>query len=72
MKVNYLGREGQERMIRNGWKIMLPINYTETAEKMFERLSNMGYTHIKIYWESTAIRGLHKYIAMVKKENNEQ
>lgn len=67
MKVNYLNGAGQDRMLRNGWMLMLPISYTETAEKMHERLTALGYTQVKVYWEGTQIRGIHRYFAFVKR-----
>lgn len=65
MKVNNLDRNGQERMIRNGWKIRLADSCRETPEQMYDRLSK-DYTQVKVYWTGTQIRGIHSYYAMVK------
>ena len=60
-------KEFQERMIRNGWRIQLPLNYTESAQALYDRLNATGrYSDIKVYWASTQIRGLHSYFAFVK------
>lgn len=60
-------KEFQERMIRNGWRIQLPLNYSESAQALYDRLAASGrYSDIKVYWSSTRIRGLHEYFAFVK------
>ena len=60
-------KEFQERMIRNGWRIQLPLNYSESAQALYDRLAATGcYSDIKVYWSSTRIRGLHEYFAFVK------
>lgn len=61
------GKEFQERMLHNGWRIQLPINYSESAQALYDRLNGTGrYSDIKVYWSSTRIRGLHEYFAFVK------
>ena len=65
IKVNYCGKEAQERMSKNGWRLELPENYQETTEKMYERLSHK-WNKVKIYWCGTAIRGIHSYFAFCK------
>lgn len=65
MKVRYCGAKEQDRMIKNGWKIELPINYQEQPEAIFKRLQK-EYAKVKIYYSTTMIRGLHEYFAMVK------
>ena len=67
MKVNYCGGAQQDRMIANGWTIMLAKNYIESPEEMLARLTDMGFSKVKVYYESTRIRGLHSYFAMVKR-----
>ena len=60
-------KEFQKRMIRNGWRIQLPLNYSESAQALYDRLAAAGrYSDIKVYWSSTRIRGLHEYFAFVK------
>lgn len=66
MKVNHCGREAQKRMVRNGWTLILPKNYNETPEEIYERLIATGYNEVKVYWEGTQIRGIHSYFAFVK------
>ena len=66
MKVNYCGRKQQKRMIANGWRIMLAERCSETPEAMYERLTKMGYSQVKVYYDTTCIRGLHSYFAFVK------
>lgn len=66
MKVNYCGNEQQKRMIKNGWTLMLAESYKETPEHMYDRLTKCGYEQVKVYWESTQIRGMHAYFAFVK------
>lgn len=57
----------QDRMINNGWKIVLTESCSETAQQLYDRLENTGlYKDIKIYWTGTRIRGIHSYFAMVK------
>ena len=66
MKVNYCSREQQERMSKNGWILKLAEPYGEDAEHMYERLSK-EYAKVKVYYDTTMIRGLHKYFAFVKR-----
>lgn len=66
MKVNYCGKQAQERMGKNGWKMKLPLNYQETPEQMRDRLLQEGYNQVKVYWCGTMIRGIHSYFAFVK------
>lgn len=63
--VNYCGRHAQDRMIKNGWSIRLRENYSEYPQDLYDRLS-VDYKQVKIYWDSTAIRGCHTYFAMVR------
>ena len=61
------GQEFQQRMLRNGWRIQLPLNYSESAQALYDRLAATGrYSDIQVYWTSTQIRGLHNYFAFVK------
>lgn len=66
MKVNYCGGAQQERMIANGWRIALS-EFRETPEELLERLTKAGYSKVKVYYESTRVRGIHDYFAMVKR-----
>ena len=66
MKINHCGNEAQERMIKNGWKLMLTENYLETPEELYTRLIAKGYKQVKVYWQGTRIRGIHDYFAFVK------
>lgn len=65
MRINHLSKVGQERMIRNGWVLMLPLNYMENIEEMHKRLS-VEYSDVRIYWCGTMVRGIHNYFAMCK------
>jgi len=72
-----LGKEGQSRMIRNGWDLKLKqwileqptdrYKSEETDEEFIERLIKSGYKKIKLYYTTTYIRGSYKTIAMVKR-----
>ena len=64
--VRYCGGKEQERMLKNGWWIELAENYSETPERMYERLSQR-YSKVKVYYDTTMIRGLYSYFAMVKR-----
>ena len=65
LKINYCGGARQEAMSKNGWILKLRDSDDESPEKMYERLSK-DYEKVKVYWESTMIRGLHTYFAFVK------
>lgn len=67
-KVNYCGKDAQKRMISNGWRIELQDNSNESEQALYDRLEATGnYTDIKIYYNTTMIRGYHKFFAMVKR-----
>lgn len=66
INVNYGSGKLQERMERNGWRMMLRENYRESPSELYERLKANGYKQVKVYWDSTMIRGLHTYFAFVK------
>lgn len=67
VKVNYGGTQFQERMSRNGWYLKIADNYGESAQTLYDKLAATGYySDIKIYWDSTCVRGLRKYYAFVK------
>lgn len=70
MKINNLGKKGQERMLNNGWRIIVTDNCSETPEQLKERCENLGYNEVKIYWCGTQIKGIHTIFAMVKGTNN--
>ena len=60
-------KDFQECMKRNGWRIQLPLNYSESAQALYDRLAATGYySDIKVYWSSACIRGRHEYVAFVK------
>ena len=71
-----LGKEAQERMIRNGWELKLTrrllkqptdrYKSEETDEEFIERLIKADYKKIKLYYTITYIRGYYNTIAMVK------
>lgn len=64
MKTNYCGREAQKRMKRNGWILKL-AELNESDDHLYERLSK-DYSKVKVYYDTTMIRGLHTYFAFVK------
>lgn len=69
MKMNnarYCGGKEQERMLANGWRIIVTDSCRETPEDLFNRCVSMGYKKVKVYYEATRVRGLHSYFAMVK------
>lgn len=61
---NYLGKDGQERMVRNGWTLRV-CQPKESYEDLYNRLSET-YTQVKVYYCGTMIRGIHSYFAMCK------
>ena len=72
-----LGKEGQERMLRNGWDLKLTqwilkrptdrYKGEETDDEFIERLLKSGYKKIKLYYVTTCVRGSYDTIAMVKR-----
>ena len=62
-----LSRTAEERMIRNGWRLRIKSHSFEKDEELVKRLLETGYTKIKLYDSTTAIRGLYDTFAMVKK-----
>ena len=62
-----LSRAAEERMIRNGWRLRIKNHSFEKDEELVKRLLEAGYTKIKLYDSTTAIRGLYDTFAMVKK-----
>ena len=69
MKVNYCGGKAQERMERNGWRLVIRNSYNETEEQLYDRLSR-NYEDVRIYWCGTRIPGIHDIFAMVKKKKH--
>lgn len=65
-KPRYCGGTEQDEMEARGWRVMVKEHMNETAEEMFERLIK-SYSKVKIYWDTTRVRGLHSYFAMVKR-----
>jgi hypothetical protein len=59
IKVNHCGGKQQERMIQNGWTLKL-AEFRETPEELYNRLIASGYKQVKVYWEGTRIRGIHR------------
>ena len=64
MKVNYCGGDAQERMLKNGWTMVLHTE-NDTLDSFYRRLSE-DYEKVKVYWCSTRVRGYHDHFAMVK------
>lgn len=72
-----LGKDGQSRMIRNGWNLKSTqyvlkrpdskYKSEETDEEFIERLIKSGYKQIKLYYTTTYVRGSYKTFAMVKR-----
>ena len=60
------GGKQQEKMIENGWKLML-AEFRESPEELYDRLTKNGYTEVKVYYTGTRIRGIHDYFAFVKR-----
>jgi len=59
--------DGQERMIKNGWRIMVKNSSRESNEDLIKRLNVLGYNKIKLYEETTNVRGYHHVFAMCKR-----
>lgn len=51
---------------RNGWIMKLQESPRENVREMYERLVELGYTHISFYEVSTRVKGVHNIIAYVK------
>ena len=75
IKVNYCGGAAQKRMIRNGWRLVIPewiltpgdkYKHEESAEELYNRLSEK-YWDVRVYWCGSMIPGIHNHFAMVKK-----
>lgn len=60
-----LSNKEQERMVNNGWRLMLADSYSETESALYARLSEK-WEKVKIYESTTQIRGLHSMYAMCK------
>ena len=61
----YCGGKEQEKMIDRGWKLKIAEDPRETPREIFDRLIQ-SYDRVKIYYDTTRVRGLHSYFAMVK------
>lgn len=61
----YCGGKEQEKMIARGWKLKIAEDPRETPREIFDRLIQ-SYDRVKIYYDTTRVRGLHSYFAMVK------
>lgn len=61
----YCGGKEQEAMMARGWKIRIAEDPRETPREIFDRLIQ-SYDRVKIYYDTTRVRGLHSYFAMVK------
>ena len=57
----------QEHAERNGFTIIPNINSLHDDEDFINRLIKQGYTYIKLYYATTAIRGYYKTVAKVKR-----
>ena len=64
--VHHLGKDGQERMARNGWRLRVADKCNESAQEMYDRLS-AHYSDVRIYWTGTMIPGIHSRYAECKK-----
>ena len=64
-RVNYCGGKMQKEMADRGWTLKL-INRGETAQQTYDRLAE-SYSQVKVYYDTTMIRGYHENFAFVKK-----
>lgn len=63
-----LTKAGEERKLRNGWKIKSKTSEVKERDSDFVlRLLEEGYSQIKLYYSTGKIRGLYDTFAMVKK-----
>lgn len=65
MKVNNCGGKQQDRMVKNGWRLIV-ADFRESPDELYKRLVASGWKQVKVYWCGTQIRGLHDYFAFVK------
>ena len=61
----YCGRKEQEKMMARGWMLKIANDPRETPREIFDRLTQ-SYDRVKIYYDTTRVRGLYSYFAMVK------
>ena len=59
-----ISRKRQAEMASRGWKRRL-VNLQETAQEAYDRIYFPGRI-VRIYSETTCIRGYHSHFAMVK------
>lgn len=66
--VNYCGRKQQEAMMSRGWRLVLAKDFNEqvNGDALYTRLVEQGYKQVKVYYDTTAVKGLHENFAFVK------
>ena len=62
-----ISRSAQESAERNGYIIKPNIISLDDDEDFVNKLIKQGYTYIKLYYATTAIRGYYKTVAKVKR-----
>lgn len=65
LKVYAISSERFSEMEVNGYNYLL-VYAGETAQMAYNRLIDRGYTKVRIYEESTRVRGYHSLYAMAK------
>jgi hypothetical protein len=60
-----LGNKRIDEMCERGWRIKLVDSYHETPQELYNRLSEL-YEDVRIYEDTTRIRGLHTIFAMCR------
>jgi hypothetical protein len=64
-KTYLLSKSRQKEMIENGWFIGLANSCHEGTQELYNRLSER-YSDVRIYEDSTMVRGYHTTFAMCK------
>lgn len=59
------GKKFQEDMESRGWSVRIANSYQENEQDLYDRLAKY-YDKVRIYYDTTMIRGYHKIFAFVK------
>lgn len=60
-----LSAKRQDEMANRGWTLCLADSYSETEQQLYDRLSQR-YDDVRIYEDTTRIKGLHNIFAMCR------
>ena len=60
-----LGTKGFDELEAKGWNLRIS-GFNEAEQQLYDRMISKGYTKVRIWHVTTAVRGYHDIIAMVK------